>query len=386
MKRPLFKTVPSILTAFGILTVVGCSSSIDSSTGFNVTLLQPKGAGCNYEIAAAQVKTLQSLSNLTGAVGQVVTSPLDLDSRPDILGSGYSMRPVDVTFYKSGATYFPANYDSLVAVSLYNAVEQSYEVYATLNPRMDLLTSYPNVGKDTWIVHDAKRMTTSTTGGPEQEVADNAEYFSVQNQSSVGDSLRNFIFSYPNLEVTQMPLAVNVGIIAHEFSHLVFNHYFWEPAGTINTSGAKPTQNTLSSLDEGVADYIGYLATQDPSFFLCSFPTENRDLSKPKIFSADVVARIQSNGSDFDAHEGGAIFAAINYEIGTALGDQRKNGALIAALIPYLLQCQDTRSGNSLSLNFRDVGACHARLAADDSTRNTIKQIYSKYLGAYGGI
>ena len=81
----------------------------------------------------------------------------------------------------------------------------------------------------------------------------------------------------------------------HEFSHLIFQHLFYEPGIKRNTEvgSTKPTMNTLSALDEGIADYFGFLAVQDPGYFLCSFPRENRDLAVPKAFTNQVISNLE---------------------------------------------------------------------------------------------
>ncbi len=174
----------------------------------------------------------------------------------------------------------------------------------------------------------------------------------------------------------------------HEFSHLVFQHLFYEPGikRNMEIGASKPTTHSLAALDEGLSDYFGFLATQDPGYFLCSFPQENRDLAHPKYFTHSVISRIESSSDDyFDSHEGGAVFASIQYEIGQNLSNHQLVGQSLLKLMSNLLTCSSTVSGNTLNFNFADVARCHLGILSTDSrAQQMARQIYQKYLGSYG--
>ena len=164
-------------------------------------------------------------------------------------------------------------------------------------------------------------------------------------------------------------MGLNIGIMNHEFSHLIFQHLFYEPGikRNMQVGESKPTSHTLAAVDEGFADYFGFLAVQDPGYFLCSFPTENRDLARPKIFTPDIVSGIESNSeSNFDSHEGGAVWAAIQYEIGETLGDHQLVGKSLLKLMSNILVCSSTSSNNTLNFNFADLARCHLAILSAD--------------------
>jgi hypothetical protein len=133
-------------------------------------------------------------------------------------------------------------------------------------------------------------------------------------------------------------------------------------------------------MDEGNADYFGYLATGDSGFFLCSFPTENRDLSVGKTFSADIVGSLQ-NDPNFDPHAGGAVWASIQFLIGQAIGAQ-ENGRFLLKMMPQLLTC--ATSGGVLKMNFGTLARCHMQ-QADGASQSAMQSIYSQSLGSYAG-
>jgi hypothetical protein len=319
---------------------------------------------------------------MRGRVGRVLYSSSNLDRNPDILKSGVGLKPIDTDFVNSGDALMPANLDTLFAASLYYSVEAGYLLMKALDPSIDLAAIIPNLA-DTRIVHHAKRL--SDSNNSQKEISDNAEYFSL---SRSGFATLNYFFSYPTDEVKEIPLGLNLGVMNHEFSHLIFQHLFYEPGikRNLEVGSDKPTSHTLAALDEGFADYFGFLATKDPGYFLCSFPRENRDLSLPKFFSPEVIARIESSSNDyFDSHEGGAVWAAIQYEIGQALGDHQLIGKSLLKLMSNILECPNTIRGNTLSFNFGDLARCHQSILSTDSRAQSLaRQIYLKYLGSYG--
>lgn len=321
---------------------------------------------------------------MTGALGAVVFSSENLGTRPEILDSQQGLNSVDTQFSNSGGTYSALDLDSLYAASLYYAVETAHLTVSRLDPLADMPTTIPEFANHTRIVHEAKR--TFGDIGKDPEVTDNAEYFSNRVQNGTTSFVLNYLFSYPTVDVTDIPLGLNLGIMAHEYTHLLMRHRFYEPgiARDVGIATGKPTKNTLAALDEGLADYFGFMASGDPSFFLCSYPNEARDLLVQKAFTDDIITSI-ATGTKFDSHEGGAVFASINYEIGARIGFD-ENGKSLIRLMNGLLTCSSTTSGtNSLSFNFKDVAACHLSLA-DSRFQSVIREVYNARLGTYGGI
>jgi hypothetical protein len=366
------------------LVVVACTS--ENLTGpVNVEVIRPvAGRKCQYVVQAAPITTLTSLRTMSGALGAVVHTSENLGTRPEILEQYQGLNSVDTQFSKSGGTYAALDLDSLYAASLYYAIETAHLTMAKLDPAGNMITLVPDFGNRTRIVHEAKR--TFGDIGKDPEVTDNAEYFSKRIGEGAESYVLNYLLSYPTEDVKDMPLGLNLGIMAHEYTHLVMRHNFYEPGikKDVGIASGKPTMNTLAALDEGLADYFGFLASGDPSFFLCSYPTENRDMLVQKTFTDEVITGIDG-GSRFDSHEGGAVFASINYEIGQQIGFE-ENGKLLLRLMGSLLTCSSTTSGtNSLAFNFKDVATCHAGLAPAGQSA-AIRQVYNARLGKYGGI
>lgn len=346
-----------------------------------VTLIRPTAEHCKYTIAPTTIQTLDNLYEMRGKVGRVVTSSKQLDST-QILENGTGYDLLDVQFNKSGNTYGPVDTTSLFAASLYYAIETGYQLFKTLDPKADMQTLLPGMA-DTLIFQDVKR---SDDQSKDSQIYDNAEYLPYQLQNGNAYQIRNYFFAYPTKSVTQIPLGLNLGVMVHEYTHMVFQHLFYQPGirrnmGVSNQPG-KPTENTLAALDEGLADYFGFMAVKDPGYFLCSFPSENRDLRVPKEFTDPISAAIESPGDSFDPHEGGAVFAAIQYQIGEALKSHEANAKAIIGMMSSLLDCTDVNLGNNtLAMSFASVARCHEKQFSDSSRSSVVHQIYQQYLG-----
>ncbi len=376
-----------ILSTFCLLSalvLVGCSQE-KSAGPINAMVINYSGSACKFSVSEKPIYTLDSITDMRGAVGRVVRNDLDISSRPDILDDYFGFKPVDLQFSKSGTSYGALDSNTLFATSLYYSIEQGYLTFQKFG--VDFGQAVPNL-YETRIVHNA--IAGRKNGVSLYEINDNAEFLAHQYTVNGQVGVRNFFFSYPTNEVKDVPLGLNIGVMVHEFSHLVFNSLYFQNAYTnfdfLNTN--KPTDNTFVALDEGMADYFGFMATGDPMFFQCSFPEENRNLTIPKAFTQDVVSRMALTDGSFDSHEGGAIWASIQYEIGTRIGYD-VNARSLVQLMSNLSQCPDVINGTNVSADFGDIARCHFNLLNTrgniGSQANDVRAIYQKYLGTYGG-
>ncbi len=353
------------------LALAGCSNAIPSGP-VAVRVVQPiTGQRCLNRIAGAQLETLQDLSSLSGRLGKVVMFNGDIDANPQTLETGAGFFSIDTQFVKGSDGYVASDFRSLLGASLYYATEVGYKLHARLNPAADFLNNDPTFAARSFIIADAHR--TDAPGEP--HVTDNAEYYPSRKADG---TILNYLISYPNDEISEMPLGLNLGIMVHEYSHLVFQNVF--PDYDKVADGA--SELALAAIDEGLADYFGYLATGDPTFFLCTFPGEDRDLTRPKYLTSAIYQSMQT-GQNYDSHEGGAVLAAINYEIGQAIGPE-ENGKALSLMMSTLSSCSHVKSGSLYSFSFEGIMRCHAQAAGSRAAQ--IQQIYTKYLQAGGGL
>lgn len=360
------------LISFLVL-LCSCSQKFSGGT-VNLTVLQAVGPGCQYEVAPAPLYTLDTLDTVRGALGHVVTHSENLENNPDILDYGTGFVPLDLQLSGSGNTFGPLNKSSLLGVSLYHALEKGHFLFKGLDPAADLLSLAPQVS-NTLIVQDAI-LSTSIEG---KSYADNAAYV----QLDTPQGARDYFFSFPNESISAIPLGFNAGVMVHEYTHMVTQYLFHNKRSASGLQTSDQTENVLSAFEEGLADYFGFLATNDPSFFHCSFPGgTDRDLSHQKSLTSQQAQAIRTS-IGFDSHEGGAVWASVQYQIGQLIG-HTENARSLVRFLNNLASCTGL-SGSSSQVTFGSLQNCHLQ-ALGGLNSAQVQQIYQNAFSAAGGI
>lgn len=356
----------------GIL-LVSCTQSLPNGP-VQMMVIQPVGPSCQYRIAPAPLQTLESLSELRGLVGKVVTHPQDIDSDPDILELGVGFERLDLRFSGSGGVYGPLDKSSLLAVSLYYAVETGYLLFKNLAPSADMSLLSRNL-RDTFIVQNAQLTTTQDS---QKRYGDNAAYLQIDGASGPLD----YFLAFPNNEITKIPLGFNLGVMVHEYTHMIAQYLFHNKRSQAGKDLSIESENILAGLEEGLADYFGYLGTKDPSFFHCSFPNlSNRDLSQAKVLTSLQNDSFRAT-SGFDAHDTGAVWASTFYQVGELIGHAETGKSLIQ-FMGNLASCTGL-SSSSAQLSIQGITSCHLQALGSKGT-SQVQQIYQNAFRAAGG-
>lgn len=341
---------------------------------FNLVVIQATGPSCQYQVGPAPVQTLENLSELKGLLGQVVSNPQDLEANPDILELGLGFIPMDLRLSGSGNTYGPLDKSTLLGLSLYYSIERSHLLFKNLDPAADLTQIVPNM-RDTLIVENAKLLTLQDSS---KSYSDNAAYLQVEGTQGP----RNYFFHFPNETIQAIPLGLNTGVLAHEYTHMVTQYLFHNRRSQAGKEVDTSSENVLLFFEEGLADYFGFLATQDPGFFHCSFRGgSERDLSRLKSLTS-LQANSVRTGIDFDSHEGGAVWASVQYQIGQAVGHETNARSLIKFL-SNLASCTGLNS-NRTQVSIQTLNNCHIQ-ALGSLASPQVQQLYQSAFGALGG-
>lgn len=356
----------------GIL-LVSCTQTLPNGP-VQMMVIQPVGPSCQYRIAPAPLQTLENLSELRGLVGKVVMSPQDIDANPDILELGVGFERLDLRFSGSGGVYGPLDKSTLLAVSLYYAVETGYLLFKNLDVSSDMAQLSRNL-RDTFIVQNAQLTTAQDSG---KKYGDNAAYIQIDGSSGPLD----YFLAFPNNEITQIPLGFNSGVMIHEYTHMVAQYLFHKKRSEAGKDLSVESENLLAALEEGLADYFGYLGTRDPGFFHCSFrKLGNRDLSQPKVLTSIQNDSVRAT-SGFDSHDIGAVWASTFYQVGEVIGHTEMGKSLIQYM-GNLASCTGL-SSSSVQLSMRGLTSCQIQALGNKAT-SQVQQIYQNAFRAAGG-
>ncbi len=146
------------------------------------------------------------------------------------------------------------------------------------------------------------------SGGVGGKQADNAFFM----------PLMGSIFFLPYEDFPTLSMAMNQGIIAHEYSHGIwacqvedFEPFPWRALSLDGPSSAR-----ISAYNEGVADYFAAWVTGDPNFLAVSLPVLSaaRDTSVVRLYT-QAMADDAENGGDYNPYAMGAVLASALWRV-----------------------------------------------------------------------
>jgi hypothetical protein len=240
----------------GLLLLAACEPA--SSLPVKVMAILPNRAG-TYDTKQVELTTPDSVVHMTGKLltlvggAQVELNPADPalgtatseEQLLDILmkNKGNSVR---ANFVDKAGVLWPSDFHSWGMTTTYYNFEQAFLYYQRIYD-----------GKPTDELKDIKVLYWAgykdLTNGSELELRDNAIYFS---------PIKAFMI-LPFEKLQKVPLSLNLGVVGHEFAHLVFSKKVFSGASIPAplSSWTLTPFNYLKAMDEGFADFHGYGVT-----------------------------------------------------------------------------------------------------------------------------
>ncbi len=360
MRRPL----PPLAVA--VLLAVACAPDAGP---VDMAVLAPDPATGAYRLEVVRIETLEDVPALRGAAAtpiggaSIVVDPYRLgDARTAAEFRERVLRdpggPVEAQFIEADGVLWPADFHTLNLATAYRNFEvaRGYAVARGLAPEssLDRIPFY-------YFPDFRWRLGVDDPGRP---AADNAAYFT---------PLRSFLL-LPFAQLQEIPLPMNLGVIAHEYAHAIFDAVVhggvFPPPYSLRWSAGASGLRLLGALEEGFADAWAVGASGDPNYAAHSIPGvtgTDRDVAafrperhcySPAAFAADLArSRTCADGGD-------RFWAARQYELGTVFAAAlwragREPGTDYDRVI------------DAVFASYRDVGeASLARAIADDPGGN----------------
>jgi hypothetical protein len=314
---------PARLWAAAVLaTGVACAPSPEAPVQV-MALVRSGGSAGSYQPTQVSLRTVGDPVSLTGSVAQLIGGArIDVDPADPLLrlnGGNLNEEQIARVFVKDSGrdprtsyvekdgVLWPADFHSWNLVTTYYNFEQAFEHFQAVGVPAAVLGVVKVYYFPEFILREL---------GP-RPLNDNALYFS---------PVQAFmILPFDQLQAT--PLSINQGIVAHEYSHLVWNRLVFGnqafPTVLGRWSGTSQVNvNILKSLDEGLADFHAFAASCrsafgcDTRFMQASFnaaQTDARDISRlDRCFTAGLRNSLQSLGiNEFTG-------LGLHYQVGTA--------------------------------------------------------------------
>lgn len=297
-----------------------------------VVLVFNPGSGL-YEPRTVSLTTLTDVGKLEGSSAKILGgAKFDVDNisatTVDQAREQVTKNPgtsVNVSYIESQGALVPADFHSLNMATTYYNLERAHTFFTeriggTLS---DARFGVPNVYYFAEYVENGVAQ------------PDNAMFLAL---------LKGFLI-LPFQTLQQVPMAINQGIVGHEYGHAVFNYnvdnsnpypplfYSW-----LSDFGATPGANLIAALEEGAADVFGVgttcsddLVTCDTEFMGSSLPAEyleTRRIDKPQCMDAGMWNNLETDAySDFTgpgrcvpfgcAYKVGSVFASALWRAGS---------------------------------------------------------------------
>jgi hypothetical protein len=216
-------------------------------------------------------------------------------------------------YVEKNGVLWPSDFHTWNMVSLYYNFEQAFVYFRSTGLRTEDIT------KPT--VYYTPYFAIAEQSGPETQIRDNTLFSS---------PIKSFAI-LPFDELQKVPLAMNSGVIFHEYSHWVLNKRVYEgrafPA-PLTAWGGTPQVNILKALDEGLADFHAYGATChtaagcDTRWIESSLgkgPADDRDIKVTRCLDASLANATNTFDNNLYLQQGleyrlGTIIAACLYK------------------------------------------------------------------------
>lgn len=272
------------------------------------------------------VKTLDDLGKLEGRATRLRGGlSIELDQISGMVRWNRVGTPVAFNALEIDNVYHPTDYNSLAMVSVY------YNIEAIMLYMEALGMPKGKLGRiDTYYWADVTDIYSSGMGTVVKEKSTNNAFYLSLSQRDRGFYILPFDLS-PKLlsQVDRVPLSMNPGVIAHEYSHAVFQELVLDSLPKGGVELAITPYNYLWALNEGIADIFAVASTGDTDFITASIsdPTARRDALDVVEYKFSYDSNIRNKGTYFDdPYEIGQFFSATIYEIARRFQGLAPNG------------------------------------------------------------
>lgn len=288
--------------------LLGACAPADRADSVRAWMYLRDPATNEYSLRIGEARNLKSLRELRGRdvvlrAATSISEGVGIDSINVDEGRAFAF-----DWSEDGDVVVPADQDSFQALTLYRHLDS----VATL------LRAHGHVPARPLTVYFLPRYENLALGDGRLLLTDNAAFMSMA---------RGFLI-LPSFMLSNLPMLLNEGIVAHEFGHaVVHQEMFGDALEEPNARSTKPewviAGRHLLAMHEGVADIIGFVATGDPNF-IRSTADVGRDMAEPRSLTVQMANELNTAPTeeggllpldDFDPHEQGSTLARTIYEL-----------------------------------------------------------------------
>ncbi len=218
-------------------------NDVNGDVQVKIPVSSQSGDSSKYQLSVVTLKSLSNLKEVTGQFAQFFFAP-GLENQTQLVGDSPQARFVRT----KDNTYIPADSLSQQMATLYYHIQNLSEFSKTIGAG-DINKQPMKIGLETKV------------GGSQTLEKNNAFY------DGQSDAMLFVPFSS-----SELPIAVNSGIIAHEYFHSLFYKIVLKSINVaksdVSTQKIQPLYNEtyLRGINEGLADFWGWAYTNDEDF------------------------------------------------------------------------------------------------------------------------
>jgi hypothetical protein len=279
----------------------------------------------SYALQDVTFETLHSLHTVSGSIGKIwghASASLEADpeeiiatANPDGLYRTRG-RSVDLDFIVENDVAVPLNFPSMEILALYYNFERT-----VLTWQEDLGLPFDEIGLPRVFYNPS--LSVSREGvSTELSIVMNAAYL-----SGIKD-----LWFFKTSAKEQVPVKMNLGVVAHEFGHFIFDYRFARLDPEAYETEFVTNDYLLSGINEGLADFFSYMVTGNPDEFGKSLPQIADERNLPVSWTLNTLRNADCQGGFYCA---GSILASALYEIANSPGQTRMSvGQVVYDALP----------------------------------------------------
>ena len=305
-----------------IFAPTSCSNDSVPST-IKAKVVTPIGGSYDYETV-----TIESLTNLESVEGKYVNlkGGGELDITKDIDEIVKSDDPQGI--YKSRGKNFSLNYmikddvviakdfTSLAALTIYHNYEYVFKFWEeNFNLTLD------KFGKLT-IYNNPKLTFSEGDFNVDIETKVNAAFL---------PGARDF-WLFKQTPLALIPLKMNRGVLAHEFSHAIFDDIFTDRDLTVYETENEDNEYILSAINEGIADYYAFMVTGRSNDFALSLDFVDSTRTLPVSWTLSSLSKEVCQDSFYCE---GSVIASALFEIANTLSSTYSQSSVAVGQAVY---------------------------------------------------
>lgn len=313
-----------------------------------------------YQMQTVTFNTLINLEKMDGNLAKIIgNATLDINQEQEVLVGANPDEiylnigeDVSLDYTVEDDVVHPLNFDSMAMLSMYYNFEKVIEYW-----RDNLDLDLEDFGKRR-LFYDPDIAASSAFGSVSGTIKLNAAFL---------PGVRDFWF-FKTSPLEKIPFKMNMAILAHEFSHGIFDYVFAGADASFYDSDSDLAKFQLNGINEGIADYNAWMVTGRTSEFVESLEQFAKERIIPVSWNSQDLLDGGSQVCSGSYYCKGSVLASALYEVAIQDAfDPVKVGATVyTAINNFRSDWQDHKNDDSFEYYYFLIQVINAAESTSD--------------------